>query len=206
MDIYRKVWNKVYTLNVWLKKKCHTNKIVENKGNMKKSWKLTNSLLNKPSKSTNITIIKDGTTEILEKREISNILNSYFCSVGEELTRNIDEASNSLLTGSYTINDSNSSFKVEEINGMHIRDAISKIETLERFGTDNISSYFLKLALPFINKSLVYIFNTSMQIGVFPSQWKTARVTPIFKEGDKSAKTNYQLISVLPVISHLFKS
>ena len=173
---------------------------------MKKSWKLTNSLLNKHSKSTNITIIKDGTTEILEKREISNILNSYFCSVGEELTRNIDEASNSLLTGSYTINDSNSSFKVEEINGMHIRDAVSKIETLERFGTDNISSYFLKLALPFINKSLVYIFNTSMQIGVFPSQWKTARVTPIFKEGDKSAKTNYQLISVLPVISHLFKS
>ena len=44
-----------------------------------------------------------------------------------------------------------------------------------------------------------------MKIGVFPYQWKTARVTPIFKEGDKSAKTNYQPISVLPVVSRLFK-
>ena len=45
---------------------------------MKESWKLTNSLFNKPSRSTNITNIKDGNTEIKEKREISNIVNSYF--------------------------------------------------------------------------------------------------------------------------------
>ena len=48
--------------------------------------------------------------------------------MGEELAKFIDEASNPLLTGSYTINDSNSSFKVEEINDMPIRDAISKIK------------------------------------------------------------------------------
>ena len=44
-----------------------------------------------------------------------------------------------------------------------------------------------------------------MQIGALPSQWKTARVTSIFKEGDKSTKANYQPISVLPVKSHVEK-
>ena len=119
-DIYRRVWNKVNTIKVRLKKQYFTIKIVENRGQMKESWKLANSLLNKPSKSTNITVVKDETTEIREKRETSNILNSYFCLVGEELAKNIDEASNSLLIGNYTINDSNSSFKVEEINETHV--------------------------------------------------------------------------------------
>ena len=38
----------------------------------------------------------------------------------------------------------------------------------------------------------------------FPSHWKMARVTPIFK-GDKSSKVTYRPISVLPVVSRLFE-
>ena len=49
---------------------------------MKKPWKQTNTLLNKPSISANITVIKDGNTEIREKREICNALNSYFLFCG----------------------------------------------------------------------------------------------------------------------------
>ena len=82
---------------------------------------------------------------------------------------------------------------------------MSKIKTSKAFGGGNISSYFLKLALPYINNSLVYIFNKSIERGEFPALWKMARVTPIFKGGDESAKVNYRLISVLPVVSKLFE-
>jgi len=64
-----------------------------------------------------------------------------------------------------------------------------------------MSSYFLKLAMPYIENSLAYIFNTSLERSKFPDEWKTARLTPIFKEGDKSDKLNYHPISVLPLIS-----
>ena len=57
------------------------------------------------------------------------MLNSHFCSVGEGLAENIDEASNPLLTGGYTINESNACFEAEEINDTLIRDVIPKIET-----------------------------------------------------------------------------
>ena len=82
---------------------------------------------------------------------------------------------------------------------------MSKIKTSKGFGTDNISSYFLKLTSPSINSSLTYMFNKSLEKGEFPTQWKMARVTPIFKDGEKSAKNNYRPISVLPVLSRLFE-
>ena len=76
---------------------------------------------------------------------------------------------------------------------------------IKSFGTDNISSYFLKLALPFIENSLAIVFNTSIETSRFPDSWKVARVAPIFKEGDKTGRSNYRPISVLPVISRLFE-
>ena len=49
------------------------------------------------------------------------------------------------------------------------------------------------------------IFNTSIETSTFPVSWKIARVTPIFKGGEKSEKSNYRPISVLLVLSRLFE-
>ena len=52
-------------------------------------------------------------------------------------------------------------------------------------GFGNVSSYFLKLALPHINNSL---FNISIEKGEFIALWKVARITPVFKDGEKVRK------------------
>ena len=49
------------------------------------------------------------------------------------------------------------------------------------------------------------MFNTSIETSQFPNLWKLARITPIFKGGDRSDKSNYRPISILPVISRLFE-
>jgi len=95
-------------------------------------------------------------------------------------------------------------FRFRTIDGRNIRDAIGNIKTSLGFGTDNISSYFLKLAMPYIENSLAYIFNKSLVRSKFPDDWKTARVPSIIKEGDKSNKSSYRPISFLPVTSTLF--
>ena len=59
--------------------------------------------------------------------------------------------------------------------------------------------------MPIISKSLIWLFNRSISQCKFPASWKIARVTPILKDGDKSAKENYRPISVLTVISRLFE-
>ena len=132
-------------------------------------------------------------------------MNSFFCTIGEKLAGEIDAVPNPLLSGDATERNSNVKFRFGSITVKEIRDAIAKIKTTKGFGKDNISCYFLKLAMPFIEKLLADLFNTSIETSQFPDLWKSARVTPIFKEGDKAEMSNYRPISALPVIARLFE-
>jgi len=40
---------------------------------------------------------------------------------------------------------------------------------------------------------------------MIPSEWKSAKVTPIYKSGNKSDPNNYRPISVLPLISKVME-
>ena len=205
MDSYRQVRNKVNVLNIQLKKQYYTNKISACQGNMKGSWKTINEILNKRSKSISIDCLKESGSETVHRKHISNAMNSFFCSVGKDLAEKIDPVPNPLLAGDYEINKHKATFHFRTISVQEIRDAFATVKTAKSFGTDNISSYFLKLALPFIENSLAFLFNTSIETSRFPDSWKVARVTPIFKDGDRADKSNYRPISVLPVISRLFE-
>ena len=53
--------------------------------------------------------------------------------------------------------------------------------------------------------SLTDIFTKSILTGIYPTEWKLARVTPIFKKGSKSDINNYRPISVIPVVSKVLE-
>ena len=61
------------------------------------------------------------------------------------------------------------------------------------------------MAAPIICKPLSHLLNLSIQSGEYPKMLKKAKVTPIFKKGNKSDPNNYRPISVLPVISSIFE-
>ena len=109
-----------------LKQQYSINTISENKGNTREPWKITNRLLNKGSKVTNITYIKDGGIKFREKTDASNTLNSYFCSVGEDLAKHIDKSSTPLQTGTYTVNQNDAYLEFKEVKCTHSRDAVCK--------------------------------------------------------------------------------
>ena len=166
--------------------------------------KTINELLNKRSKSSNIDCLKDCEHTFVNKKAISSALNNFFCKIGEKLASKIDTVPNPLLSGEATKNYRSVKFQFGSITVKEIRDAIAKIKTTKGFGKDNISCYFLKLAVPFIEKSLADLFNTSIETSQFPDLWRCVRATPIFK-GDKAEMSNYRPISVLPVMPMLFE-
>ena len=49
------------------------------------------------------------------------------------------------------------------------------------------------------------IFSLSLKKGIFPEKMKIAKVSPIFKKGDKSILSNYRPISVLPCFSKILE-
>ena len=171
---------------------------------MKETCRTLNQILNKRSKSTNIVCIKDQDKELVGKKEIAESMNQFFCYVGKDLASEIDDTPNPLLSGDYTINFQEKRFEFRAIQDQELRDSVGKLKNSKSF-SDDISSFFLKLALPFVAKSLQKIFSTSLETSKFPDTWKTARVAPIFKDGDKFIRSNYRPISVLPVVSRLFE-
>ena len=141
----------------------------------------------------------------MSKKTVSNAMNNFFCAIGEKLVNKIDTVPNPLLSGEATKNNSCVKSQFGSTTVKEIRDAITKIKTTKGFGKDNISCYFLKLAMPFIEKPLADLCNTSIKASQLPDLWKCARATLIFKESDKAEMSNYRPISVLPVIARLFE-
>ena len=107
-ESYRQLRNRVNTMIIKLKKQYFSNKISACKGNVKESWKTMNKLLHRRSKSFNFDFLKDGYKETRQRKDISSLINGYFCSVGENLARKIENAPNPLLAGNSVHNAKNS--------------------------------------------------------------------------------------------------
>ena len=60
-------------------------------------------------------------------------------------------------------------------------------------------SEILKLGADVLVIPLTYIINFSISTGKFPSNWKFAKVVPLYKKGDKKSMKNYRPIALLSV-------
>ena len=55
-------------------------------------------------------------------------------------------------------------------------------------------------------RSPALIFNQSIDTGIFPDEWKSARIVPLFKKaGSRSDPSNYRPISIIPVVAKVFE-
>lgn len=63
-------------------------------------------------------------------------------------------------------------------------------------GPDNIPNAFLRRYAEMVASFLVIIFRASLRSSSIPSDWKIARIVPVFKTGDKSLVSNYRPISL----------
>lgn len=63
-------------------------------------------------------------------------------------------------------------------------------------GPDNIPNIFLRRFAESVAKYLVIIFRVSLLSAELPEDWRSARVVPIFKKGDRLLLQNYRPISL----------
>ena len=59
---------------------------------------------------------------------------------------------------------------------------LSQLDDKKAIGLDGVPCKLLKLASSIIRPSLTEIFNSCIDTGTFPDEWKIAKVTPIFKK------------------------
>ena len=68
-----------------------------------------------------------------------------------------------LLCTDFDVNDKYTVFSFRSVNVQDTRNALAKMKITKIFGNDNLSYFFLKLALPFVESSLAIMFNTSIE-------------------------------------------
>ena len=82
---------------------------------------------------------------------------------------------------------------------------LQKLSPRKAAGIDKISSQLLRIAAPVIAPVVARLINFSFSSGSFPSRWKTAKVSPLYKNGDSRDVQNFRPISVLPVLSKVIE-
>ena len=92
-----------------------------------------------------------------------------------------------------------------DITEDYVQKQISSMSVGKATGPDGISVKMIKIASPYIIRSLTHIFNSSIRCNQYPKDWKQALVTPIHKGGDKCNTGNYRPISILPIISKILE-
>ena len=82
---------------------------------------------------------------------------------------------------------------------------IESLPTKNSSGYDEISTKLLKEVKHEIVEPLIHVINQSLACGIFPDHLKIAKITPIYKKGNKSVIDNCRPISLLPSCSKIFE-
>ena len=185
-------------------KKIHySNLFNQYKYNMRKTWSLISETLDRTKKSLIPEAMMINGQECLNKQNIVNHFNNYFASITEQIeTINHEDSS----YDDYLVENIVSRFNFHAINTQITKNIIQSINSSQSRGHDGITSELLKLINEDICSSITLIINQSLTSGIFPSHLKIAKITPIYKKGNKQCIANYRPISVLPIISKVLET
>ena len=144
---------------------------------------------------------------VICRRVIAHEFNKYFVSIASNLNevyeRRIDE--DPIIVKSFTDylpQSCPSSIYLAECTSSEIINIISEFKNGK---ASDIPTHVMKQCSQTISEHLARIYNNCMNEGVFPSQLKTGKITPIYKKEDEELLENYRPVSTLPVFGKIFE-
>lgn len=171
------------------KKEYYTEQITQSRGT-KHMWKTLRGLLKSKSGSTRSPPIN------------ADDFNTFFTNIGPKLNSKFPTD----MDFHWTQPDCVHSFKWNDINEDRVYAdlcALSSDSNLDVLGFD---SKLLRAGADVLVSSLTNLFNMSIEYGCIPSDFKKARVTPVYKgKGASDEPSNYRPISVVPHVAKLLE-
>ena len=146
-----------------------------------------------------------------DKNTIVSGFNTYFTNVGKTLQASLVTLGNTIWQNhehanlSKKINPKEVQFFFVKVSVLDLLKILRKLKGSKAGGYDNIPRSMIKDCAEEITAPLAYLINSCLEESVFPRAEKCAKITPVFKSGNRSSMDNYRPISVLPVLSKVFE-
>ena len=180
------------------KRSYYANLFEKSKTSAKDTWAAIKVIMNSNSNQTKFPkYFQINDMRVMDKNVIANQFNIFFLISVAQTIPNVDTHK---TVNSYLINKTSSAFKFKLVTEEDIFKTISKLDSKNSTGYDQISSDLLKRINEYIHKPLTLIVNQSLSSGIFPNKLKIAKEIPIFKKDDAHLLNNDRPISLLPTI------
>ena len=187
------------------KKKYYFEKFHEFKKDIRKTWKTINEIICRTQNKTKLPeFFMINQRKISNPQCIANEFNKYFNNIGPTLESNLNIPTN-IKVQHYLTNSIDTTFNFNTVTEEHVREIILNLAPKTSYGSDYLSTKFIKCLVNEISKPITALINQSIVSGEFPEKLKVAKIIPVYKKDDITNIENYRPISILPSISKIFE-
>ena len=210
------------------KKKFYNNLDMKDIKDTKKFWQNVKPLFTGKSKlETNITLVEKDKV-ITDNNEVAEILNNYFIEAIQNLdienvdvketgkiqSDNFDEIIENILQ-KYTTHPSilkikenvkvEQKFKFNDTTEDEIYTMIKSLDPKKACVANDIPAKLLIGTNDIVSSYISKMYNENKNNDKYPDSLKSADVTPIYKEKERTSKRNYRPVSLLQILSKLYE-
>ena len=178
----------------------------ENENNPDKFWSTIKKLYPSKTKRGSSASFQTENGSISEPEQISNGFSHFFSSIVNSLKVISIPLRDFVWRCHFTIKSRTTKrFNLQRVSVETVIKIMKSLKRKKAVGIDQIPGFILKDCTRVLAIPLTYIVNLSLSNGQVPSDWKTAKITPVYKSGTKNNFDNYRPISVIPAVAKIIE-
>lgn len=97
------------------------------------------------------------------------------------------------------------SINITSVTHDEVIKSIKKLKPKMTMGLDSVPAFLIRDCSAVFALPLTIIFNLIFKTSYFPDKWKTSRICPVFKKGDKTDLINYRPITIICNFGKVFE-
>jgi len=204
-SLYKATWNRVKKLTCDAELTYWREQFAKSE-NSKNFWRVVRKAQGKIARKPIPPVQDSDGTILTNDSDKAELMNDYFTNIGIKLAEKFHHHSGSSINQPPATINPVSHF-LDQVSLLEEQIKLKLTHIMQKIGgPDKIMSRELAKAVESLFEGLFSIFKNSIQRGIFPSNWKTGEVVPVFKKGIKSDCANYRPLTMLNLNSKILES